>query len=248
MQRHRFYAPPPVQFTNSSSITLDSEESHHLSRVLRLSEGAHVFVFDGLGNEWECEVRRLSKNSVELNLIRKIEGAVESPLNLTLAQSLIKGDKFDWVVQKATELGVTRIVPLITDHSELRRAADRSGQRLERWRRISNESIKQCGRRTLVEIAEPVDFEDFCRDAAGKTNLIFSERGGLSLRELGMKLVSVSELSLLVAAEGGWSESELSIAEKSGFLSAHLGPRILRAETAAIAAITLTQHLFGDIK
>jgi 16S rRNA (uracil1498-N3)-methyltransferase len=247
MQRHRFYAPPPVQFTNSSSITLDSDEAHHLSRVLRLSEGAHVFVFDGLGNEWECEVRRLSKSSVELNPIREIAGAIESPLHLTLAQSLIKGDKFDWVVQKATELGVTRIVPLITDHSELR-AADRSGQRLERWRRISNESLKQCGRRTLVEIAEPVDFEDFCRAAAGKNNLIFSERGGLSLRELGMKFVSVSEHSLLVAAEGGWSESELSRAEKSGFLPVHLGPRILRAETAAIAAIALTQHLFGDIK
>jgi RsmE family RNA methyltransferase len=109
MQRHRFYAPL-AQFTQYT-VTLDSDESHHLSRVLRIGEGAQVFVFDGRGNEWECEVSRLSKTAVELNLIRRLDDVVESALNLTLAQALIKGDKLDWVVQKATELGVTRVAP-----------------------------------------------------------------------------------------------------------------------------------------
>jgi 16S rRNA (uracil1498-N3)-methyltransferase len=246
MQRHRFYATPS-QF-DRSTITLDSDESHHLSRVLRLGEGARVFVFDGLGNEWECEISRVSRGAVELNLIRRLDDVVESPLNLTLAQALIKGDKFDWVVQKATELGVTRIVPLITDHSDLRSAADSAGRRLERWRRIAHESVKQCGRRRPVEITDRINFEDFCQTEAGKNNLIFSERGGLSLRDVVAKRGSISQLNLFVAPEGGWSDSEIELSGRSGFIPVHLGSRILRTETAAMAAVILSQHLFGDMK
>jgi 16S rRNA (uracil1498-N3)-methyltransferase len=244
MQRHRFYAPPSQ--IDQSTITLDPDESHHLSRVLRLSDGARVFVFDGAGNEWECAVSRVSRGAVELNPIRRLDDTVESPLNLTLAQALIKGDKFDWIVQKATELGATRIVPLITAHSAT--AGDRAGNRLERWRRIAHESIKQCGRRKLIEITDPANFEDFCQTEAGKNNLIFSERSGLRLREVVSKLGSVSELILSVAPEGGWSDSEIELSGKSGFIPVHLGSRILRTETAAIVAIALSQHIFGDMK
>jgi 16S rRNA (uracil1498-N3)-methyltransferase len=127
MQRHRFYAPLP-SFAGAS-VRLDADEAHHLTRVLRLGSGARVFVFDGEGGEYECEVARVAKHEVELNLLRRLDDAVESPLQLTLAQALIKGDKFDWVIQKATELGVTRIVPLVTDHAENKRAEERAGQR-----------------------------------------------------------------------------------------------------------------------
>jgi 16S rRNA (uracil1498-N3)-methyltransferase len=246
MQRHRFYATP-LQF-DRYTVTLDSDESHHLSRVLRLSEGARVFVFDGLGNEWECEVSRVSRGAVELNLIGLLDDVVESPLNLILAQALIKGDKFDWVVQKATELGVTRIVPLITDHSDRRSAGDSAGRRLERWRRIAHESVKQCGRRRPVEITDLINFEDFCQTEAGKNNLIFSERGGLKPCDVVAKFGWIRELSLFVAPEGGWSDSEIELSGKSGVIPVHLGPRILRTETAAIAAVILAQHLFGDMK
>jgi 16S rRNA (uracil1498-N3)-methyltransferase len=244
MQRHRFYATP-AQF-DRSTITLDSDESHHLSRVLRLGVGARVFVFDGLDNEWECEVARVNRGAVELNLIRRLDDIVESPLNLTLAQALIKCDKFDWVVQKATEFGVMRIVPLITDHSAS--AGEGARRRLERWRRIAHESVKQCGRRRAVEITDLINFEHFCQTEAGKNNLIFSERGGLKLRDVVAKLGCISELSLLVAPEGGWSDSEIQLSGKSGFIPVHLGSRILRTETAAIAAVSLSQHLFGDMK
>jgi 16S rRNA (uracil1498-N3)-methyltransferase len=244
MQRHRFYATPS-QF-DRSTITLDSDESHHLSRVLRLGEGARVFVFDGLGNEWECEVSQVRRGAAKLNLVRRLDDVVESPLNLTLAQAMIKGDKFDWVVQKATELGVTRIVPLITDHSAS--AGDSAARRLDRWRRIAHESVKQCGRRKPVEITDTVNFEDFCQTAGGKNNLIFSERGGLSLRDVVLKIGPINQLSLSVAPEGGWSDSEIQLSGKSGFIPVHLGSRILRTETAAIAAVILSQHLFGDMK
>ena len=241
MQRHRFFAQP-AQFT-LSTVTLDADESHHLLRVLRLGKGARVFVFDGNGTEWECEVALGSKNSVVLDLIRKLDDVVESPLQLTLAQSLIKGDKFDWVVQKASELGVTRIVPLITDHGD-----QRAERRLPRWRRIALEAAKQCGRRKLIEISEPISFGDFCESNAGKTNLIFCERGGCHLSELNQELQADSEISLSIASEGGWSEIELKTAEGNKFIFVNLGPRILRTETAAIAAVSLAQYLFGDIK
>ena len=245
MQRHRFYAPSS-SFTESF-VTLDAEESHHLTRVLRLSEGARVFVFDGEDAEYECEVARAGKHEVELNLLRRLDDVVESPLRLTLAQALIKGDKFDWVIQKATELGVTQIAPLVTDHCDLKRAGERAEQRLQRWRRISLEALKQCGRRRLVEICEPAPFDDFCGSAAHSARLIFSERGGESLRETSAKLQNVDRISLCVASEGGWSELELRNAESSGFTPVRLGSRILRTETAAVVAVTLAQHLFGDL-
>lgn len=246
MQRHRFYAPP-LSFTGAS-VTLDADEAHHLTRVLRLGPGARVFVFDGEGGEYECEVARGAKHEVDLKLLRRLDDAVESPLRLTLAQALIKGDKFDWVIQKATELGVTRIVPLVTDHSDVKRAEERAGQRLQRWRRISLEALKQCGRRRLVEICEPAPFDDFCGSTARGACLIFSERGGESLAEVSAKLRDVNHLSLCVASEGGWSDHELRMAESCDFTPVSLGTRTLRTETAAIVAVALAQHIFGDMR
>lgn len=250
MQRHRFYAPPSS--FNETSVRLDAGEAHHLARVLRLVAGARVFVFDGAGVEYECEVARVARHEVELNLLRRLDDVVESPLRLTLAQALIKGDKFDWVIQKATELGVTRIVPLATEHSDVKlvkgRAEERAEQRLQRWRRISLEALKQCGRRRLVEICEPATFDDFCGSATQGARLILSERGGGSLAEVAAQLQGAERLSLCVAPEGGWSETEMRKASSCGFTPVSLGSRILRTETAAIAAVALAQHLFGDMR
>lgn len=245
MQRHRFYASS-TQFT-ASSVLLDEDEAHHLARALRLKEGARVFVFDGQGAEWEAEVGRIGKRDAELNLLAPLTNPVESPLQLTLAQALIKSDKFDWVVQKATELGAARLVPLITEHSDVRHIDERAPQRLQRWRRIALEAVKQCGRRRLVEIVAPLSFADFCQAAHLERNLFFSERGGQRLREVAAEWGQLKQLNLCVASEGGWSEGEWQTAEASGLVPVHLGSRILRTETAAITAVALTQHLFGDL-
>jgi 16S rRNA (uracil1498-N3)-methyltransferase len=246
MQRRRFYAPPS-SFTETA-VRLDADEARHLTRVLRLGSGARVFVFDGEGAEYECEVARVAKHEVVLNLLLRLDDDVESPLRLTLAQALIKGDKFDWVIQKTTELGVTRIVPLVTDHSDIKRGEERAGQRIQRWRRISLEALKQCRRRRLVEICEPAPFDEFCGSAACGAGLIFSERDGESLAEVSARLQGANQLSLCVASEGGWSERELRNAMSCGFTPVSLGSRILRTETAAIAAVSLAQHLFGDLR
>src|SRR5262245_1775208 len=249
MQRHRFYAAPD-QFS-LSHVRLDELESNHLWRVLRLREGACVYVFDGLGREWECRVISATKAAVELDLIQPITTVVESPLQITLAQALIKNDRFDWVVQKSTELGVARIIPLITIHSSILRAEERGKKQLERWQRISLEALKQCGRRKLVEIIEPIYLATFCENIeAEAVNLLFSERGGRRLSEINEireRLPSNGRINLMIAAEGGWSDQELQTAEAFHLIPVHLGARILRSETAAIVAVGLVQHLFGDL-
>ena len=241
MQRHRFFASPARLF--DSRIVLDAEESHHLVRVLRLLPGATVFAFDGNGAEYECEVARVSKEATELNVLARLSNEVESPLQLTLAQALVKGDKVDWVVQKATELGVTRIVPLVTEHSEFRKAEGRE-LRLQRWRRIALEATKQCGRRKLIELGEVQNFQQFCEAETNGLRLIFSERGGNGLAEI----ARADYLVLTVGPEGGWSEGEIKLAETHGFVPVHLGNRILRTETAAVAAVSLAQYIFGDLR
>lgn len=241
MQRHRFFAPPARLF--DSRIVLDAEESHHLARVLRLLPGATVFAFDGNGAEYECEIARVSKEATELNVLARLSNEVESPLSLTLAQALVKGDKFDWIVQKATELGVTRIMPLVTEHSEFRKAEGRE-LRLLRWRRIALEATKQCGRRKLIELGEVQNFQQFCETEPNGLRLIFSERGGKGLAEM----ARLNSVTLAIGPEGGWSEGEIKLSETHAFVPVHLGSRILRTETAAVAAVSLAQYIFGDLR
>jgi 16S rRNA (uracil1498-N3)-methyltransferase len=200
-----------------------------------------VYMFDGNGAEYECEVARVHKDAAELNVIARLSNEVESPLALTLAQALVKGDKFDWIVQKATELGVTRIVPLITEHSDFRKAEGRE-LRVQRWRRIALEATKQCGRRQLTVIEDALNFQQFCTMEMTGLRLIFSERGGKNLTELGR----VNAVTLAIGPEGGWSQNELQLAEVQAFVPIHLGNRILRTETAAVTAVSLAQYLFGD--
>lgn len=241
MQRHRFFAPPSNIF--ESTIALDPDESHHLSRVLRLMPGATVYSFDGKGTEYECQVKRVTKDQAELSIIARLSNEVESPLQLTLGQAMVKGDKFDWVVQKATELGVTRLVPLLTEHSEFKKAEGRE-LRLQRWRRIALEATKQCGRRHLLEISEVQSVEQFCTTQTEALRLIFSERKGNRLSEI----QPARAVTVAIGPEGGWSERELLQAETAGFVPIHLGNRILRTETAAVAALALAQYLFGDFR
>lgn len=247
MQRHRFFAPP--EQIAASTITLTADEAHHLARVLRLSPGARVWVLDGAGHEYECEVARIGKQDVGLKISARMTAPVESPLRLELAQGLAKGDKFDWIVQKTTELGVSRIVPLLTVHSEIRRVEDRAGKKVGRWERISLEALKQCGRCLLVEIADPIAWPEYAAAPAADLNLIFSERGGRRLAQIAAETeLPITSIRLAIGPEGGWNERELDLAVEFGWLPIHLGARVLRTETAAVTAVALAQHLFGDLR
>lgn len=255
MSRPRFYAPP-TEITGSV-ITLGPAESHHLSRVLRLRAGDRVSVFDGLGAEYSCRITNSSGNRALLDIVGQLTDEVESPLHLTLAQALAKGEKFDFIVQKATELGVRRIVPIVTDQSDVRLADERAGRRLERWRRVALEALKQCGRRLLVQLEAPLSFTEFlhCENPRSDRSpgiesplmLAFTEEGGAPLDLVLSLHPSPAQVTAIVGPEGGWSDAELRAMTEFGCQTITLGPRTLRTETAAITAVTLIQHALGDL-
>src|SRR5258706_3339195 len=160
MTRRRFYALPATFAADEKSATLSAEETRHARDVLRLQSGDEIFVFDGAGREFQCSVKTIRRDSIDLNVIAQVDPArPESTLDLTLAIALLKGEKFDLVIQKTTELGVKRIAPLDTERADMRlRDSDGAQKRVARWRRIALEAAKQAGRACVPEIAAPVPF------------------------------------------------------------------------------------------
>ncbi|MDQ5845667.1 MAG: 16S rRNA (uracil(1498)-N(3))-methyltransferase [Acidobacteriota bacterium] len=253
MTRRRFFAPPSAFNSHQHAVVLAAEEARYLREILRLKIGDEVYVFNGEGKEFQCTVEESRRESARLNLVTEVAPArPESPLELTLAVALLKGDKFDLVVQKVTELGVTRIVPVTTKLADVRlRDTSDAAKRGSRWQRIALEAAKQSGRAVVPVVAEPVAFESFVQTAAADSSacLMFSERDGESLTQAREKLpANVSSITALVGSEGGWTDPELLAARDAGWLLVTLGGRTLRAETAGIAVIALLQHLFGDLR
>ncbi|HEV7905666.1 MAG TPA: RsmE family RNA methyltransferase [Pyrinomonadaceae bacterium] len=271
--RRRFYAPPEAFAPDGASVALTREETLHLRNVLRLRAGEEAFVFDGEGREYACVVGgdtaaagrgRAAAETATLEVRGRVEPErAESPLDLTLAVALLKGDKFDLVVQKATELGACRIVPVETKRADVRlqREGREATERVARWRRLALEAAKQSGRARLPEVCAPVAFQTLIEaeteaaQAAGEgadegaaRRLFFTERGGRGLVETfaGWPARPV-KLTALVGSEGGWDDAEIALAVAAGWHAVTFGGRTLRAETAAIVVAGLLQHLCGDL-
>lgn len=254
MTRRRFYAPPEA-FSDEGVVVLSAEESRHLRDVLRLRAGDEAYVFDGEGREFACAVREAGGRGDDALL--EVRGpseppSPESPLSLTLAVALLKGEKFDLVVQKATELGVARVVPVLTARADVRpRDARDTQRRVERWRRLALEASKQSGRARVPEVAHPQTFERLVAHESasqGAARILFSERGGAGLDSLSDELtMRPASVVALVGPEGGWDDEELALARSHAWTLVTLGGRTLRAETAAVAVCALLQHLFGDL-
>ena len=250
MTRRRFYAPPSA-FTRDA-VRLDTDEARYLREVLRLKVGDQVYVFNGEGREFRCTIEEARRDSSLLKIVEEIgPSRPESPLNLTLAVALLKADKFDLVVQKATELGVTAIRPVTTKLADIRlRDQSDARKRVTRWQRIAQEAAKQSGRAVVPVVSEPQPFSTLVVESpASAARLLFSERDGHQLLEPAeTRDTSVKILTAMVGSEGGWTDEELDLAREHGWEIVTLGGRTLRAETAAIAVTTLLQHLFGDLK
>ncbi len=239
----RFYASTD-KFHNEG-ITLGLDETRHLRDVLRLSFGDKIQVFDGFGNEFLCEITGIVKKHTSLKIIEQIPPpSPESDLNLTLTVALLKGDKFDLVIQKAVEIGVRKFVPLVTNRCDVKlRNAEK---KTERWEKIIIGASKQAGRAKLMEIIEPLNFTEFITNyVAGHDDkfLLFSEKNGESFS--GIK--PHKNLNVIIGSEGGWDDVELESATRNGVQIVTLGGRILRAETAAISIPAILQHRFGDL-
>jgi 16S rRNA (uracil1498-N3)-methyltransferase len=254
MTRRRFFASPDGFAPDGSRVKLAAEEARHLRDVLRLGRGDEVFVFDGEGREFRCAVEEMGRDQVTLSVSREVEAArPESTLRLTLAVALLKGEKFDTVVQKATELGATRIVPVITKLADvrLRDEAD-AARRVTRFQRIALEACKQSGRARVPQIDAPLAFKELVENQSSSGDewrVMFAERGGVALSESVKTLqVRPGMIMVLVGSEGGWTDEEIAQARDAGWSVITLGGRTLRAETAAITVTALLQHLFGDLK
>ena len=248
MSRRRFFAP--IEAFDKQTVTLAGDEARHLRDVLRLKVGDEAFVFNGEGQEYRCTVTELKRDLAILEVCQEVDPSKsESPLTLTLALALLKGEKFDLVVQKATELGVTKLVPVETRYADIRlRDPLDAKKRVDRWQRIALEAAKQSGRAKVPVVLHPVSFESLVTEDSEAKRIIFSEREGHSLQEA---LASKSEgqaVQLLVGSEGGWSDEELQTAKACGWKIVTLGGRVLRAETGAITATVLLQHLCGDLR
>ena len=248
MSRRRFYAPASA-FADQT-VTLGTDETRHLRDVLRLENGDEVYLFDGGGKEFRCRVANIGRNAVELRIEAEVEPAKpESQLQLNLCVALLKGEKFDLVVQKATELGVTRLTPLLTARADVRiREPGDARKKADRWARIAFESAKQCGRAQLMLVDPPMNLDEFFRSISDvQMKLTYSARDGDPHADLAKMDMKEARIAAMIGPEGGWTDDELKQASGDGCKIVTLGGRILRAETAAIAVATLLQHRFGDL-
>lgn len=249
MTVRRFHAPPVAFAADEKSVILDSDETRHLRDVLRLEKGDEVLVFDGAGREFSCAIESITKTSSELRILSEVSPPrPESPLALTLAIVLLKHEKFDLVVQKATELGVTQIIPVTSERADVRPRPDEdAGKRRARWQRIALEAAKQSGRARVPEVAPTQSLETVVEAFQDAERLMFAERAGESLRNVFEVLKAPRGIVALVGPEGGWSDAEIEFARKAGWRIVTLSGRIMRAETAAMAVAALLQHRFGDL-
>jgi len=239
----RFYCPPPLP--TGGTFELPPDAAHHASRVLRLREGNRVEIFDGTGIECHGVITELGGKRVIIGEITSARVDRESPLQTVLAQALTSSEKMDWVIQKATELGVTEIQPLDTERSVARLSAERTARRLEHWRQVAISASEQCGRNVLPVIQAPLDIMAWLQKtkAADGTKLILLPQGSTTLH---VQPRPQGCVTLLVGAEGGFTGAESDSALHCDFTPIQLGARVLRTETAAIAGLAALQTLWGD--
>ena len=226
-------------------VRLQGSAASHITRVLRLRVGAALIVFDGGGGEYEANIERAHGGEVLVTVGARADTERESPLPLTLAQGVSRGERMDLVVQKATELGVSHLVPVLTERSVVRLTAQQSDRKVNHWRAIVVAACEQCGRNRLPSVAAPVPRGAFLKGSGtAATRLLLSPAGTATLKDVPHPAAGVT---VLVGPEGGLTDEEESSAIATGFTALRVGPRVLRTETAAIAALALLQRQFGDL-
>jgi 16S rRNA (uracil1498-N3)-methyltransferase len=243
MRLTRVYVEAPV--TAGKRVVVEGSAVNHITRVLRLRSGDALTVFDGSGGEFGARIEEFRKDAVVVAVEEHRPLDRESPLTLTLAQGISRGERMDWIIQKATELGTSKIVPLFTKRSMVRLDERQAERKIQHWRAIAVAACEQCGRNKVPELGTPIDFFDVLpADSSGATRLLLSPTGDLRIEDL---QDTAKAITVLIGPEGGLDDVEQEAALAAGFKAVRLGPRVLRTETAAIAALTIIQHHFGDL-
>ena len=225
------------------TIRITGDLLHHLRDSLRLHPGDSLTLNDGCGTRYRVEVTHVTSQTIDSHIVDHQTEPAPKALPIVLGQALIKADKMDWVIQKATELGIATIVPIHSTHSVIKPNPGRLEHQRSRWERIARDAAQQSERWTLPAIADPIDFTEIClRYASASLKGMLVERSiGLSVGTMPLPPDRQNPIVLLIGPEGGWTLDEQRLAQEQGFLPLTLGPRILRAETAAVAALSILQ-------
>jgi 16S rRNA (uracil1498-N3)-methyltransferase len=239
MRISRIHTPQPLQA--GVEVTLDEQRSHYLTRVLRLPLGASLIVFNGDGLEYPATLNSADKKYTRIVLAEPVQPNTESALHTVLGLGISRGERMDYAIQKSTELGVSVITPLLTEHCEVKLSGERIEKRLEHWRQISISACEQCGRVRLPVIESPQPLASWLRSEPAGLKLLFDHTQAAPLP----KAKPDNGVALLIGPEGGFSDSELAQAHAAGFTGIALGTRVLRTETAPVAALAVLQYLWG---
>ncbi|AMO74067.1 MULTISPECIES: 16S rRNA (uracil(1498)-N(3))-methyltransferase [Pseudomonas] len=238
MRLSRFFIDAPLSLGQHE---LPEAQAHYIGRVLRHAAGDAVQLFDGSGQEFLGELVEVGKKNVRVELRESFAGLAESPLRLHLGQGLSRGERMDWAIQKATELGAARITPIVSERCEVRLKDERADKRTAHWRQIAISACEQCGRSVLPQIDAPVSLAEWLQATEADLKLV--------LHPVAEPLASHARpgsLAFLIGPEGGLSDAEVEQARAAGFHAARLGPRVLRTETAPVVALSVAQQLWGD--
>lgn len=224
-------------------VVLEAGASHHLSKVLRLSVGDAITVFDGRGGEYPGEITTIDKKHVSVRTGTHLLRDNESPLHIHLGVAISRGERMDWIVQKSTELGVSALTPLSTEHTGVRLSGERAHNKILHWQQVAISACEQCDRNCPPEIHALQPLEQWLASTRAARKFVLHHRAD-TFAVTGEAPTSVA---LLIGPEGGLSASEITLAETAGYSALRLGPRVLRTETAPLAAIALLQSWWGDL-
>lgn len=239
----RLYVDMPL--IPDSDLLLPEDVAHHLVRVLRAETGKPLVLFNGSGGCFDAELIETGKKTARVRLLAFHTDNRHSPLHTHLGQVMSRGERMDYAIQKATELGVTEITPLLSERCELKlRGEERADKKLEHWRRVAIAACEQCGRNRLPTLHEPRVLEDWLATTEADCRLVLAPavQGGLPAQ------ITPARVALLIGPEGGLSEREIAAACAQGFQPWQLGPRVMRTETAPVAALAVLQSLYGDFR
>jgi 16S rRNA (uracil1498-N3)-methyltransferase len=223
-------------------IELDEAAAHYVRSVLRLKQADGLILFNGAGGDYVGRLTEVSRKTVRVEIEKFLDRDVESPLNVSLGIGISRGDRMDWAVQKAVELGVNRITPLVTERCVIKFSDEKKQQRLQHWQNIVAHAAEQCGRTRLPELCDIAALPNWCSRQPGLT-VFLDPQAEQSLHDLP---ADTRQITLLSGPEGGFSPQEREIAKAAGFVPVRMGARILRTETAVLAALVAVQTLWGD--
>ncbi len=240
MRNPRIYCDLPLD--GQSLIELPPQATQHVAKVLRMQAGDPLRLFNGQGGEWQARIAELGKKQVSVELLEFRADDRQSPLRTELGQVLSRGERMDYAIQKATEMGVSAITPLLSERCEVKLKGERLDKRLEHWRQIAISACEQCGRNRLPDILPPQSVAEWSATRTTELALVLHHRTAQRLEEL----APPTSVALLIGPEGGLTAEEIATAEANGFRPVALGPRVLRTETAPIAALSLLQYFWGD--